>query len=59
MSNPAHADKLIALDHNIICKHILDTKCEFLYCKLEENSSGNHIYTGIIGLRLLEIMENA
>ena len=58
MSNPAHADKLTPLDHNMICKQILDTKSEFLYCKIAENSSGSLIYTGVIGIRLLEIMEN-
>jgi len=58
MSDPAHADKLTRLDHNMICKQILDTKSVSLYSKIEEDSSGHLIYTGVIGLRLLEVMEN-
>lgn len=55
MNDPQYADRINRLDHNIVCKAILDNRSH-LYKHLDD-STGEIKYKGIITLELLHILE--
>ncbi len=56
MNDPVHKDTITSLDHNVVCKAILDSKSP-LWKNLDD-STGPMRYTGILTIDLLHILEN-
>ena len=56
MNDPVHKDTITSLDHNVVCKAILDSKSP-LWKNLDD-STGPMTYTGILTIDLLHILEN-
>jgi hypothetical protein len=57
MHDPAYANKIDLLDHNVVCKQLLDTKNSSLLNAVIFDKDGHVKYTGVLSLELLGILE--
>jgi hypothetical protein len=57
MHEAAYQDRINLLDHNVVCKQLLDTKNHNLLKAVIFDNAGHVKYTGVLSLDLLAILE--
>lgn len=57
VTDPAYANIIDRLDHNIMCKYVLDSGIQNLIKSIKIDDNGSLKYTGILGHRLLSVLE--
>jgi len=58
LNSPEYSHIITRLDHNIVCKHILDTNSTAYFRKIVICEDNSIKYAGILTLQLLQILES-